>query len=133
VYGTPEEARRTPEIVQRVLALERQRVSGAPPVCLKTTPSRIGRHLTLRPWRAARSSIFSDFGHNTICVHRKQRQPPAVFCSLRHPRPASCARCAQALAACTATRPSVSVPRKLVFSSIVVKPSAPSGRCAIVA
>ena len=35
-------------------------VSGAAPVCLNTTPSKIGRQLTSRPCRAASASIFSD-------------------------------------------------------------------------
>src|SRR5688500_19016211 len=70
------------------------------------------------------------FCHKTIWVHRKSailRSPPSSVTSASHtwvvrPRCTGVARHAMA--------PSRAVPRKLDFSSIVVKPLAPCGRLA---
>src|SRR5438874_9195654 len=73
---------------------------------------------------------YPDFGQRTICVQRKSAiVPPSSWretvasqtCVVR-PR---CAGFAMHVSV-----PSRAVPRKLVFSSIVVKLSAPGGKCA---
>ena len=75
--------------------------------------------------------VCQAFGQRIICVQRNSAIGPAVDrdASPSRPRPASCLpRCAGF--ATQAIVPSRAVPRKLLFSSTVVKLSAPSGRCA---